>query len=74
MEDLQRLLAAAVAELDREDVATQRESAQREERAARAFLARLDADSQEGMWFDAVATAFPSRLHAAVAYLREVKR
>ena len=41
---------------------------------ARAFLQSLDADSQEGMWFDAFAESFPSRLEAAVAYVRDVKR
>jgi hypothetical protein len=37
---------------------------------ARRFLAKLDRDSSEGMWFDAFAQSFPSRLDAAVAYLR----
>jgi len=42
-------------------------------RDARHFLAELDADSAEGMWFDAVAESFPSRLDAAIAYVRGVK-
>ena len=39
---------------------------------ARRFLRELDPDSQEGLWFDAVAEAYPSRLEAAIAYVREV--
>jgi hypothetical protein len=39
------------------------------EAEARRFLAALDPDSSEGMWFDAVAASFPSRLEAAIAYV-----
>lgn len=67
MLDLQKMLRDAVAELDRETLQDQRQ-------AARAFLKDLDPHSQEGMWFDAMAERFPSRLEAAVAYLRDVKR
>ncbi|MFO0734963.1 MAG: hypothetical protein U0270_03755 [Labilithrix sp.] len=67
MLDLQKMLRDAVAELDRETELDQRQ-------AARAFLRNLDPGSQEGMWFEALAERFPSRLEAAVAYLRDVKR
>lgn len=39
------------------------------ERDARRFLATLDPSSQDGMWFEAFAESFPSRLAAAIAYL-----
>jgi len=64
---LQKMLRDAVAELDRETEKDQRV-------AAETFLRNLDPESQEGMWFDAMASQFPSRLAAAVAYLRDVKR
>lgn len=67
MLDLQKMLRDAIAELDRESEPDRR-------RAARAFLRDLDPGSQEGMWFEAVAERFPSRLDAALAYLRDVKR
>lgn len=67
MLDLQKMLRDAVAELDRETELDQRQ-------AARAFLKSLDPSSQEGMWFEALAERFPSRLEAAVVYLRDVKR
>jgi hypothetical protein len=38
---------------------------------ARSFLASLDVDSQEGMWFEAFAEGFPSRLDAAVVYVKD---
>ena len=41
---------------------------------ARAFLAKLDPDSSEGMWFDALAESYDSRTEAAIVYLRDVKR
>jgi len=41
---------------------------------ARRFLDALDGESQEGMWFEAFAEGFPSRLDAAVAYVRDMKR
>ena len=41
---------------------------------AQRFLDALDADSQEGMWFDAFAEGFPSRLHAAMAYVKDLQR
>lgn len=74
MLDLERLLREAVAELDREEDARRRRESMRAENDARAFLTRLDADSREGMWFEAVAEEFPTRLDAAIAYLREVKK
>lgn len=78
MLDLQKMLRDAVAELDRETEQERREQARREERqyreAARVFLTNLDPNSQEGMWFEALAEKFPSRLEAAVVYLRDVKR
>ena len=40
---------------------------------ARRFLGSLDGDSQEGMWFEAFAEGFPSRLDAAIAYVRDMK-
>ena len=48
--------------------------AERTEREAKArrFLARLDPHSTEGMWFEAVAGSFPSRLDAAIAYVEAV--
>jgi hypothetical protein len=67
MLDLQKMLRDAVAELDRETAVEDRA-------AARAFLKNLDPESQEGMWFEAMAERFPSRLEAAVVYLRDVKR
>jgi hypothetical protein len=67
MLDLQKMLRDAIAELDRETEHERRA-------AARVFLKDLDPNSQEGMWFDAIAERFPSRLDAAVAYLRDVKR
>ncbi len=67
MIDLQKILRDAVAELDRETAGKDRAS-------ARNFLARLDPDSQEALWFEALAEKYPSRLDAAVAYLRDVKR
>ena len=67
MLDLQKMLRNAIAELDRETEQEQRQS-------ARTFLKNLDPNSQEGMWFEALAEKFPSRLDAAVAYLRDVKR
>jgi hypothetical protein len=44
------------------------------ERRARRFLATLDPDSTEGMWFDALAERFPTRLQAAIVYVRDVKQ
>lgn len=73
MLELQRLLRDAVAELDREEAAARQRLRAREERRARTFLDALDPDSQEGMWFEAIADAFPSRLEAAIVYLRDVK-
>jgi hypothetical protein len=67
MLDLRKMMRDAIAELDRETELEER-------RAARAFLKELDPNSQEGMWFEALAEKFPSRLEAAVAYLRDVKR
>ena len=37
------------------------------EAQARRFLAALDPDSTLGMWFDAIASSFPTRLDAAIA-------
>jgi len=74
MLDLQRLLRDAVAELDREEAATRHAERVKDERSARLFLEKLDPDSQEGMWFEAVAEKFPTRVEAAIAYLRDVKR
>lgn len=74
MLDLQRLLRDAVAELDREDDAKKRRERATAEREARSFLERLDPSSQEGLWFEAVAERFPSRLEAAMTYVRDVKR
>ncbi|HVH41843.1 MAG TPA: hypothetical protein VM925_05850 [Labilithrix sp.] len=87
--DLRRLLRDVVRELDREAVTGRTETpspspsaseAERVRRArsnelaeARRFLQELDPDSQEGLWFDAVAEGYPSRLEAAVAYVRDVK-
>lgn len=42
------------------------------ERRARAFLASLDPGSTLGMWFDAFADAFPTRLEAARCYVAEL--
>lgn len=67
MLDLQKMLRDAVAELDRETAVEQRDT-------AKAFLRNLDSNSQEGMWFEAIAERFPTRLDAAIAYLRDVKR
>lgn len=67
MIDLQKMLRDAVAELDRETSARDRVE-------ARSFLAHLDPNSQEAMWFEALAEKYPSRIDAAVAYLRDVKR
>ena len=67
MLDLRKMMRDAIAELDRETELEERQ-------AARAFLKSLDPNSQEGMWFEALAEKFPSRLEAAVAYLRDVKR
>lgn len=61
MDRYDKTLAQVWAELGRE-----------REDEARRFLARLDPDSSEGMWFDAVAGSFPSRLEAAIAYLESV--
>ena len=44
------------------------------ERRARRFLATLDPDSTDGMWFDALAEGFPTRLQAAIVYVRDVKQ
>lgn len=74
MLDLQRLLRDAVADLDREQETERRLERSREERAARVFLDKLDSESQEGMWFEALAERFPTRIEAAIAYLRDVKR
>ena len=41
---------------------------------ARRFLGALDVESQEGMWFEAFAEGFPSRLDAAVVYVKDMKR
>jgi hypothetical protein len=54
-----RMLDEVRAEVDREA----REQARR-------FLAALDPESSEGMWFDAFAEGFATRLDAAVAYVR----
>lgn len=71
MLDLRKMMHDAIAELDRETVLEQqKENVTR----ARAFLKNLDPNSQEGMWFEALAEKFPNRLDAAVAYLRDVKR
>ena len=67
MLDLRKMMRDAIAELDRETELEQRH-------AARAFLKNLDPNSQEGMWFEALAEKFPNRIEAAVAYLRDVKR
>jgi hypothetical protein len=55
----ERMLGEIRADVDH----VSREEAQR-------FLAKLDPDSSEGMWFDAFAQGFPTRLDAAVAYVR----
>jgi hypothetical protein len=44
------------------------------ERRAKHFLATLDADSAEGMWFEALAAGFATRLEAALVYVRDVKQ
>jgi len=74
MLDLQKMLRDAVAELDREEEGNRRRQATMETAAARTFLTHLDPESQEGMWFEAMAEKFSSRLEAAVVYLRDVKR
>lgn len=74
MLDLQALLRNAVAELDREQETERRRTRASDERAARVFLSHLDPESQEGMWFEALAERFPSRIEAAIAYLRDVKK
>ncbi len=71
--DLHRLLEDVVAELDREEELGRQAARATTERAARRFLEGLDPGSQEGLWFEAVAERFPSRLDAAIAYVRDVK-
>jgi hypothetical protein len=41
---------------------------------ARRFLRELDPESSEAMWFEALAESYPSRLEAALVYVRDVKR
>ena len=82
MDRLQRMLHEVVAELgltrprDASGETSSEPNAARSrswlELEARRFLRELDPDSQEGLWFDAVAEAYPSRLEAAIAYVREV--
>jgi hypothetical protein len=48
------------------------EEARAERAAAQRFLASLDRSSPEGEWFETLAEGFPSRLEAAIAYLREM--
>ncbi len=67
MDTYDDLLAALRAEVTEVEERDERERAQQ-------FLAALDPESSEGMWFDAVAETFPSRLAAAIAYVRDVKR
>lgn len=61
MDRYDRMLAEVHAELH----------AETEAEAAR-FLATLDPTSAEGLWFEAIASSFPSRLAAAAAYVRDV--
>ena len=63
--DLFDLARDVVAELEREEEARFTEEARR-------FLRDLVPDSQEGMWFDAIAGSYPSRLAAAIAYVKTV--
>jgi hypothetical protein len=63
---LRHILHDVVATMDAEAERDLRGEAQR-------FLGSLDADSQEGMWFEAFAEGFPSRLAAAVAYVKDMK-
>jgi hypothetical protein len=72
MDRLRTLLAHAVAEL--EPHASQARAPENLDVAARRFLKTLDPDSQEGMWFAALAEGYPSPLEAAKVYLRDVKR
>lgn len=65
--DLHELLADVMTELRQE------EEAQVLDRARR-FLRELDPESQEGLWFEALAGSFPDRLTAALSYVRTVKR
>jgi hypothetical protein len=67
--ELHDLLHDVFAELRRDDERATRERTKGLERVARAFLEQLDPESQEGMWFDAFAASFPSRLDAAIAYV-----
>jgi hypothetical protein len=60
------LLEGVRTEFERED---ERGLMQRAER----FLASLDRASQLGMWFDAFAASYPSRIAAAMVYVRELK-
>ena len=66
MDLLRWVLRDVVAKMDAESARDLREEAQR-------FLGALDVESQEGMWFDAFAEGFPSRLDAAVVYVRDIK-
>lgn len=65
--DLHELLADVMTELRQEDEAQALEGARR-------FLRDLDPESQEGLWFEALAESFPDRLAAALSYVRTVKR
>jgi hypothetical protein len=69
MDRLRTLLARAVAELEPEA-----RTSENPDEAARRFLKTLDPDSQEGMWFAALAEGFRSPLEAARVYVRDVKR
>jgi hypothetical protein len=65
MDHYERDLAAIRAELERGEYESDLER-------ARTFLRVLDPESAEGEWFEAIAAGFPSRLDAALAYVRQV--
>jgi hypothetical protein len=65
MDRLGAMMESVRTEIAHEDDALVRAQAER-------FLRTLDAASQLGMWFDALAESYPSRLDAAMAYVRDV--
>ncbi|HVJ88849.1 MAG TPA: hypothetical protein VM580_03535 [Labilithrix sp.] len=65
------LLNDVAAELRREDERAELAQARHLEHEAKRFLRDLDPDSQEGMWFEAFAECYPSRLEAALVYVRD---
>ena len=69
--DLHELLREVAAELRRDEERAVLERTRRNEQEARRFLHDLNPDSQEGMWFEAFAESYPSRLDAAIVYVRD---